>query len=346
LKNFDEFSRVIDFTSLQAITLIDSAHIKDINSLGNVRKLSVSSCPQFQDVSGLGKIPDLSLSHCNEIRDNSALRNNEILTIEDCDNIDVSTANFENVQNLKTDLRMTFQATTTLKKAQCLQLLALNIPFMHLATTVTSVELYFWDCHYSDPVESFSFENFSHLTSACLHYLPPEIELSPLHRVPKVHILDSEKLKSVNGLGMNEMVILENCHKLVDLSALRTIPRLIISNCSFVSCEHINQVRYLKLSAMDNLDFRLFRKNRGGNIQRLELSRVVVGCKRLRVEGLEDIPFLKITQSDLQSLTGLLKNNRTIILEQKKMYLLDPSYKEQYSVKKVPRDLIMLRKKD
>jgi hypothetical protein len=93
---------------------------------------------------------------------------------------------------------------------------------------------------------------------------------------------------------MNETVILENCNKLVDLSALKTIPRLIVSNCfAFVSCEHVNQVGDLTFSVMGNLDFHSCSKNRGGNIQRLELYRI--GRKYLCLGGLEDIPFVKIS---------------------------------------------------
>jgi hypothetical protein len=342
--NLVNISKLLDaknFSLLQEVALVQCSTVININYLCNVQKLTIVSCQLMEDISGLGNIPDLYISYCPEIRDISALTNNGKLMIMDySSSIDLRTVNFENIRNLETNLHLTYESTATLKNAQSLIFSWMESPSIYLANTVLSVEIIF------GRQESFSFANFSHLSAVWFGELPPDIDLTPLQRVSKVRISDSHYLKTVYGLGLNGIVILENCQALTDLSALKKIPRLIVDNCPLCrNCEAVNGVRNLTLKWIGEMDFRPFRKNKGGNIQRLELCESWDSIPSLY--GLEDIPFIKITGGELLSLQGLGENNKTIVLASKYRPLLEktPSLVD-LSLTKLPESLIMLRKNE
>jgi hypothetical protein len=342
--NLVNISKPLDaknFSHLQEVGLYQCSTVININYLGNVQKLTIVSCQQMEDISGLGNIPDLYISYCPEIHDISALMNNGKLNIKDySSSIDMRTANFENIRDLETNLHLTYESTATLKNAQSLNFTWIESSSIYLAKSVTSVEITF------GRQEGFSLANFSHLASVWVDELPPNTDLTPLQRVWKVRISGSHHLKTVHGLGMNGIVILENCEALADLSSLKNVARLIVDNCPrFTNCEAINGVRNLTMKWIGKMDFRPFGKNRGGNILRLELVKSWDSITSL--EGLGEIPFIKITGCELSSLQGLGEENKTILLDAKHQSLFGntPSLVE-FSVTLLPEKLIMLRRNE
>jgi hypothetical protein len=340
LRNISKLLDAKNFSHLQEVALHYCSAVININYLGNVQKLALSSCHQLEDISGLGNIPDLSLLGCHELRDISALMNNGKLTIKWCMSIDIKTANLENIRNLETNLDLTYESTETLRNARSLDLTQMDLSSIYVAETVMSVEISF------EKQQSFNLSNFSHLTAVWFRELPPNTDLAPLQRVWKVRISESRHLKTVHGLGMNGVVILEKCEALVDLSALKTVPRLVVDNCArFTNCEAINGVRDLTIKWIGKMDFRPFGKNRGGNVQRLELVKSWDSIPS--TEGLGEIPFIKITGCELSSLQGLGEENRTIILPAKYLPRLeDTPSRVEFSVTRLPENLIMLRRNE
>jgi hypothetical protein len=183
--------------------------------------------------------------------------------------------------------------------------------------------------------------NFSHVDVVKLSLLPLGTNLKALQTVREVHITGSSALQNIQGLGKNEIVVIDDCSHIVDLSALKRVPRLTLKRCRpFTNCEHFNQVRHLTVDLCNKWDFRPFGKNQGGNIQRLEIHNVWGRGDSL--EGLGDIPFVKIIRGNFPSLKGLGENNRTIIFPAKYESHFDG---EKYSVKTLPAGLIMLKRK-
>jgi hypothetical protein len=146
----------------------------------------------------------------------------------------------------------------------------------------------------------------------------------------------------VNGLGKNnKTVIIKFCHFITDLSALRTVPRVIIDRCpSFTNCEDLNQVHYVTIErGFSTLDFSGLKRENGCRVHRLEL----LECHKLMsFKGLEEIPFLKITSKELFSLEGLGGvENKIMIIEAKYELLADRILPEDRYSKTFYKDVIL-----
>jgi hypothetical protein len=157
------------------------------------------------------------------------------------------------------------------------------------------------------PSLNLNLSNFSpSLNSVLLENISSFVDLCPLGSVEKVQLEGSPELVNVNGLGKNNKIV-KSCRNIRDLSALRTVPRVIIDPCSeFINCEDLNQVHYLTIrGVLRDMDFSGFRKEKGCRVHRLELLECYLTRK---FHALDEIPFLKITAKSkfpLQSLEGL-----------------------------------------
>jgi hypothetical protein len=309
------FSRLSDVTNLsrvQELELRTCSRVRDVNSLGKLTKLVIDHCDQVADVSHLGNIPDLTIVSCPGIRDVSALQNNKVLIITDCLNISPGTARFENVVSLKTDILQNFENTKYLKKMKSLELKNYREGKIYLPATTETIHAYLYGVH--QPID---LTHFSELKSVSLQYFWGD--LSPLLRVEQV-TLTAFYCYSLQGLGQNKMVKIGHCPPVTDISALKSVPRVIIHHCENIcSWADLKHVRHLTIENISNtldltaLDYEIpLSVDEKCVVHKLE----IVNCQGLKsLLGLGNIPILIVKScGSLVSLEGL-GNNRVIILE-------------------------------
>jgi hypothetical protein len=244
----------------------------------------------------------------------------------------LSTVNFENIIFLSTDLHLSYDATTTLKNVVSLKLLQFIGSAIFLSSTVVSLEirnkmiseLPLALCHSHILKLNLSYLSQS-LKSVLLENLSSTTDLTPLGNIEKVELQFCHELVNVNGLGENNKIVaITSCRNIRDLSALKTVPRVIVHRCAdFAHCEDLNQVRYLTIECVSTrADFSGLKREKGGRVHRLEL----LNCDAtVAFKGLNEIPFLKITSaSRLQSLEGIGgPESKIIIIEPKYESLAD-----------------------
>jgi hypothetical protein len=262
----------------------------------------------------------LIIRNCQGIRDISALQNNKKLSIYGCHNISLSTVNFVNVLYLSTDLRLRWDATTTLKHAVSLELYFRGSA-VFLSSTVVSLEIKSPPALFLNPRQPLDIDlsNFSQsLKSVLLEGISSTVDLTPLGNIEKVQLQVSPYLVHVNGLGKNnKTVIIKSCRNITDLSALRTVPRVIVDDCDkFVNCEDLNQVQHLTIVGVHRrMAFSGLKRENGCRVRRLELLK----CgSNLSFQKLNEIPFLKIMSKHRQSLDALGGTENKIIIIQAK----------------------------
>jgi hypothetical protein len=166
-----------------------------------------------------------------------------------------------------------------------------------------------------NPVSDLS--NFSELTFVSLTNFCGD--LSPLLTVKNV-TLSNYKGSRLDGLGQNKMVKITDSPSLTNVSALMSVPRVIIHKCEkiyhWMDLIHVNHLTIEGMSG--TLDFADFDRATRAlmeekySINKLELSNCS-GVKSLL--GLGNIPILIVKAcGSLESLEGL-GNNYVIILE-------------------------------
>jgi hypothetical protein len=219
---------LLNFSHIQEMNFRNWSTITDVNCLYGVRKLCIEKCNCISDISGLGNIPNLSLLYCYGIRDVSALKNNVTLTILHCPNIDCSTVNFENILYFTTNINMTNEAASTLKKAQTIQLTHFIGSAIFLSSTVSSLYLGNPFAFAPEPnrPELFSISNFSSsfLSSVTINRIKLD-DLTPLYGVKKLTLSSCPHLTHVHGLGNHERVTIDDDWNITDLSALKIVRR-------------------------------------------------------------------------------------------------------------------------
>jgi hypothetical protein len=225
LYSYDEFNPTIHLSQLQELSFCHCS-VSDVNCLFQLRKLSLEYCNGIVDLSRLGDIPLLLLNSCQGIQDISALQNNRTLSIYRCSNISTLTVNFLNVVNLSTDLSLTYSATTTLKNIHSLELSLYTNFDIFLSSSVVSVILK----NLKSVPLSISLSSFSQsLKSVKLVGLSSRMDLTPFGDVEILYIECCSDLINANGLGKNNKTVTINyCENVTDLSALKTVARVII----------------------------------------------------------------------------------------------------------------------
>jgi hypothetical protein len=314
LNSFSGLSDVKALSRVQELELRNCRNLGDVDSLQNLRKLVINSCDHVYDVSQLGNIPDLTLLNCSGIRDVSALKNNKVLEIKNCTNISPDTVRFENVVSLKTDSLQSYKSSTYLLKAQVLELAKYKEGKIFMPATTETVVI-----HYclQDMNSICDLANFSELKSVSLATFSGD--LSPLLTVENV-TLSNYKGSCLDGLGQNKMVKIIDSSFLKNVSALKSVPRVIIQSCnSICNWTDLRHVNHLTIAGISNtLEFTDFDPatrvllEENCSINKLEL----INCSGVKsLLGLGNIPILGVkTCSSLVSLEGL-GNNRVIILE-------------------------------
>jgi hypothetical protein len=220
LSLFPGLNDVTNLSRVQELELRTCGKVRDVNSLGKLTKLVIDFCEQVVDVSHLGNIPDLTIVSCPGIRDVSALQNNKVLNITSCANISPQTARFENVVSLKTDILQSYENTKYLKKTKSLELKNYKEGKIFLPATTETIHVHLYHVH--QPID---LTHFSQLKSVSLKSFWGD--LSPLLTVEHI-TLTVFYGDSLEGLGQNKMVKIQHCAPVTNVSALKSVPRVII----------------------------------------------------------------------------------------------------------------------
>jgi hypothetical protein len=225
------------FAELEELTLNSPSSIitsKTLYSYQSIQKLTISRYNHPLDVSLLSNIRDLVLEHCNDVTDVSALRNNYSITIRDCRNINDYSTGF-GVNSSKITVIMNRIPDGHLK---------INIAqFSKLKEITISNDFYF------SRVEGMITGEIPNTLQYCnLHNIFPS---QPLHfaNIRNLHVNNIASLTNLNGLGSSRQIMVEisGCDNIIDFSALKYVPHVIINNCKgFKDCMQLEGVKHLQ----------------------------------------------------------------------------------------------------
>jgi hypothetical protein len=270
-----------DVANLQFVndlTLEDCDSISDLSPLHRVRSLSVRYCSAVSNVNGLGNIRNLRLWECKGLTDISGLTNNYKLNIQSCCNIQKHSG-FGKVIYLTTDLI----GWPSEKRDQ--------LEMKHLDQQ-----------YFGDLPSSFNFSVLANLSSVSLQCCHTLTSLEVLSKVKRIEIHSADKLTDISCLSSKtqQLVSLSFCKSLANFKPLDFIRIVHITNCNqFIHGSDVQNVPFLTIYGCPIVDVSM--------LGTLRLER----CNYIEtLQGLENIPNIKIIRCSLDSLDGLGNNHR------------------------------------
>jgi hypothetical protein len=184
----------------------------------NVQTVRMHGLPNLVDISALINVPNVTIVSCSKLADISPLRKSKRVTIYECNVSDISS--LSNVPTLtigSIPIRDDEKGISSLLHVE--RLFITKLPFVNrwcvmLFTNITSLTL-----------RSVSISNVSCLSS-----------------IPKVHLIECNKVTNVEPLRGVAHVILEMCSNITDLTPLVDVPKLQIISCDNANTNDIAKI--------------------------------------------------------------------------------------------------------
>lgn len=326
-KGVSSFIGVLEISLMRVDTPIDCVPMKHCKSL------MFSFCEGLTDVSALHSVYDLRIAGCPRVEDISALVDNNVLMIGGCTGIK-KYSTFRNVKNL-------CLSTPNIPSLHDLELIpcpSVNLGSYEYQTgwkipNPKRKIIKFRTCHTFTTSSTINF--LSSVYSVSFFCCNGLADISCLNRVPYILLYSCPALTSLEGLGpeFNRRIIVQDCHNIISFLPLDGCEEVEISNCLIRDISELSHVKSLTISYC-KIPFEVPFL---GKVSSLSL----VGSDSLtNVNGLENVPILKIKNCPNVTNFDLLQNNNRITLDSSLLKVTDFSFFSERYLREVGKTSI------
>jgi hypothetical protein len=269
------------FHNISKLTIKLCPKVSDISRLGNIHSLFLEECEQIEDISSLTDNYSVDIRRCRNInRETVRFTNVHRLSLD--------------VLKKETDSQLLTKEAIAIKQLTLMNYWSdtLSIPL-----SISSLKLYY--SFTSSVLLRSLLNAFTSLKEIILYNsINTSVDFAPLRKTPIIRLILCS-FESLTGLGGNRYVRVERCDSLIDFSALKDVPRVEIIDCQklkngqeLLNVENlmIRQCHEIEdISMLTKLKYLFLQDCDRINGKALSLSTLitveVLGCQKIRSYG-------------------------------------------------------------